>query len=225
MAKKYDPILCMMVDKSAKAQDEILFYQLRFSSGRTEGAKLDESEIRSYAEALLEKYGEKQVAVSRQGKIVATYLNAKAKDESEKYAVIMKNSSGKEQYTQGWDLGSIRNWIKDNEKRGYRVTWKNFDSKTIDKAIKTCDAVDIDRISNYLWIWAEGREVASLLFNEGLDKYPGPHDKEHKDEAYSFAKKYAQKELDAVYSKLKSSVEKKLKEGYTNVKNTINSAK
>ena len=126
MAKRYDPIMCMMVDEPTKAQDElkikkedglwcvykdgkvvgqsnseagairiynrfesttkaqdgILFYQLRFSSGRTEGAKLDESEIRSYAEALLEKYGEKQVAVSRQGKIVATYLNRKAYDSA-----------------------------------------------------------------------------------------------------------------------------------------------
>ena len=179
MAKRYDPILCMMVDEPTKAQDGILFYQLRFSSGRTEGAKLDESEIRSYAEALLEKYGEKQVAVSRQGKIVATYLNRKAYDSA----------------------------------------------FALDEAIKTCDAVDVDRISNYLWLWVEGREVASMLFNEGLDKYSGPHDKEHKDEAYDFAKKYAQKELDALYSKLKSSVEKKLKEGYTNTKNAINGAK
>ena len=98
-------------------------------------------------------------------------------------------------------------------------------ASALDKAIKTCDAVDVDRISNYLWIWVEGREVTSMLFNEGLDKYPGPHDKEHKDEAYDFAKKYAQKELDALYSKLKSSVEKKLKEGYTNIKNAISSAK
>lgn len=98
------------------------------------------------------------IGLASDGKIIAgldvreMYVkdSAKAKDESEKYAVIMKNSSGKEQYTQGWDLGSIRNWIKDNEKRGYRVTWKNFDSKTIDKAkdynaldeaIKTCDGM------------------------------------------------------------------------------------
>lgn len=98
-------------------------------------------------------------------------------------------------------------------------------SKSLDKAIRMCDAVDVDRISNYLWLWVEGREVVSMLFNEGLDKYSGPHDKEHKDEAYDFAKKYAQKELDALYSKLKSSVEKKLKEGYTNIKNAISSAK
>ena len=223
MAKRYDPILCMLVDEPTKAQDELkikkedglwcvykdgkvvgqsnseagalrlyrmfeshnnakdelLFYQLQFGSGKTEGAKLDESEIRSYAEALLERYGEKRVTVSRQGKIIATYFNRKAHDSV----------------------------------------------SALDKAIKTCDAVDVDRISNYLWLWVEGREVTSALFNEGLDKYPGPHDKEHKDEAYEFAKKYAQKELDALYSKLKSSVEKKLKEGYTNIKNAISSAK
>ena len=67
MAKRYDPIMCMMVDEPAKAQDEILFYQLRFSSGRTEGAKLDESEIRSYAEAFveqLEKQGIKAITTA-----------------------------------------------------------------------------------------------------------------------------------------------------------------
>lgn len=94
MAKRYDPILCMMVDEPAKAQDGILFYQLRFSSGRTEGAKLDESEIRSYAEALLEKYGEKQVAVSRQGKIVATYLNRKAYDSVSALDKAIKTADG-----------------------------------------------------------------------------------------------------------------------------------
>ena len=153
MAKRYDPILCMMVDEPTKAQDampsdlkkagyevgtvekygstyytlvyngkvistspteanivekakkhyanrhakahdELLFYQLRFSSGRTEGAKLDESEIRSYAEALLEKYGEKQVAVSRQGKIVATYLNRKAYDSASALDEAIKTADG-----------------------------------------------------------------------------------------------------------------------------------
>ena len=136
MAKRYDPIMCMMVDEptkaqdelkikkedglwcvykdgkvvgqsnseagairlyhmfESKAQDEILFYQLRFSSGRTEGAKLDESEIRSYAEALLEKYGEKQVAVSRQGKIVATYFNRKAHDSASTIDKAVKTCDG-----------------------------------------------------------------------------------------------------------------------------------
>ena len=138
MAKRYDPIMCMMVDEPTKAQDELkikkvdglwcvykdgkvvgqsnseagalrlyrmfesnnnakdelLFYQLRFSSGRTEGAKLDESEIRSYAEALLEKYGEKQVAVSRQGKIVATYFNRKAHDSVSALDEAIKTCDG-----------------------------------------------------------------------------------------------------------------------------------
>ena len=94
MAKRYDPIMCMMVDEPTKAQDGILFYQLRFSSGRTEGAKLDESEIRSYAEALLEKYGEKQVAVSRQGRIVATYFNRKAHDSASTLDKAIKAADG-----------------------------------------------------------------------------------------------------------------------------------
>ena len=173
---KYDPIMCMMVDDSVKTGDA-MFVQLKFGSGRTEGAKLEENEYREYAEALLKKYGEKRVTLSKQGKVIVTYTNP------------------------------------------------NDSASALDKAIKTCDAVDVDRISNYLWLWVEGREVVSMLFNEGLDKYSGPHDKEHKDEAYDFAKKYAQKELDVLYSKLKSSVEKKLKEGYTNIKNAISSAK
>lgn len=134
MAKVYDPIMCMLVDEPTKAQDaeKLHYYQ--------------------------HSYTKKWYVVSPDGKVfkefnteaeAKNYVNGKAKDESEKYAVTMKNSSGKEQHTQGWDLGSIRNWIKDNEKRGYRVIWKNFDSKTIDKAkyynaldeaIKACDA-------------------------------------------------------------------------------------
>ena len=71
-----------------------MFVQLRFSSGRTEGAKLEENEYREYAEALLKKYGEKMVTLSKNGKAIATYMNRS----------------------------------------------KLFnDSKTIDKAIKTCD--------------------------------------------------------------------------------------
>ena len=125
--------------------------------------------------------------------------------------IVYKNSRGVHFATVDWFMSNAK---------------KVYDSASaLDKAIKTCDAVDVDRISNYLWLWVEGREVVSMLFNEGLDKYSGPHDKEHKDEAYDFAKKYAQKELDALYSKLKSSVEKKLKEGYTNIKNAISSAK
>ena len=125
--------------------------------------------------------------------------------------IVYKNSRGVHFATVDWFMSNAK---------------KVYDSASaLDEAIKTCDAVDVDRISNYLWLWVEGREVTSALFNEGLDKYSGPHDKEHKDEAYDFAKKYAQKELDALYSKLKSSVEKKLKEGYTNTKNYISGAR
>lgn len=71
---RYDPIMCMMVDDSVKTKDA-MFVQLRFSSGRTEGAKLEENEYREYAEALLKKYGEKMVTLSKNGKAIATYMN------------------------------------------------------------------------------------------------------------------------------------------------------
>ena len=74
MAKKYDPIMCMMVDDSVKTEDA-MFVQLKFGSGRTEGAKLEENEYREYAEALLKKYGEKRVTLSKQGKVIVTYTN------------------------------------------------------------------------------------------------------------------------------------------------------
>ena len=133
MAKRYDPILCMLVDEPAKAQDEILFYQLRFSSGRTEGAKLDESEIRSYAEALLEKYGEKQVAVSRQGKIVATYLNAKARDAAS--GDVMKQIVGSakawaKQYNQLFEKATTAEEVKklkSQKDNDYRRAMDNLD--------------------------------------------------------------------------------------------------
>lgn len=71
---KYDPIMCMMVDDSVKTKD-LTFVQLKFGSGRTEGAKLEENEYREYAEALLKKYGEKRVTLSKQGKVIVTYTN------------------------------------------------------------------------------------------------------------------------------------------------------
>ena len=71
---KYDPIMCMMVDDSVKTEDA-MFVQLKFGSGRTEGAKLEENEYREYAEALLKKYGEKRVTFSKQGKVIVTYTN------------------------------------------------------------------------------------------------------------------------------------------------------
>ena len=71
---RYDPIMCMMVDDSVKTEDA-MFVQLKFGSGRTEGAKLEENEYREYAEALLKKYGEKRVTLSKQGKVIVTYTN------------------------------------------------------------------------------------------------------------------------------------------------------
>lgn len=170
MAKRYDPILCMLVDEPTKAQDaeKLHYYQ--------------------------HSYTKKWYVVSPDGKVfkefnteaeAKNYVNGKAQDakttdESEKYAVIMKNSSGKEQHAQGWDLGSIRNWIKDNEKRGYRVTWKNFDSKTIDKAIKNADGATGDKLyadvkaiynlfSNILLTYTNEQSVQKLA-NEGTKK-------------------------------------------------------
>lgn len=142
---RYDPILCMMVDDSVKTKDGV-------------------GDIISYKGYKLEMVTPKDVVIYKNGKRIdlsfkypKTFKEAKERidkgefdsdvktaDESEKYAVIMKNSSGKEQYTQGWDLGSIRNWIKENERRGYRVTWKNFDNKTVDEAIRLCDSREED---------------------------------------------------------------------------------
>ena len=179
MAKRYDPIMCMLVDEPTKAQD----------------AMPSDLKKAGYEVGTVEKYGSTYYTLVYNGKVISTSpTEANIVEKAKKHYA---NRHGKAQ-----DSASV-----------------------IDEAVKTCDAVDVDRISNYLWLWVEGREVASMLFNEGLDKYSGPHDKEHKDEAYDFAKKYAQKELDALYSKLKSSVEKKLKEGYTNTKNSISGAR
>ena len=211
MAKRYDPILCMLVDEPAKAQDampsdlkkagyevgtvekygstyytliyngkvistspteanivekakkhyanrhgkaqdEILFYQLRFSSGRTEGAKLDESEIRSYAEALLEKYGEKQVAVSRQGKIVATYLNRKSYDSSSALDNAIKVCDAVEVETSKWSFSSGKSkpsgfgnwWFKiGTEEKNFSGNWSSAKAE----AIKYAKEKGINRIS------------------------------------------------------------------------------
>ena len=113
----------------------------------------------------------------------------------------------------------------------YTIKTKDSDFRTtMDEAIKMCDAkahdsVDIEHIADYLWTWVSGRDVARELFDEGLDKYSGPHDPEHKKEAYEFARKYAVSELNKVYSKLKSVVEKRLKEGFETNKRLIDSYK
>lgn len=78
MAKQYNPWTGFLEDTTTKTHDAMMFVQLRFGSGKIEGAKLDESEFREYAEALLKKYGEKIVTLSKNGKAIATYT---ARDE------------------------------------------------------------------------------------------------------------------------------------------------
>lgn len=111
---KYDPIMCMMVDDSVKTEDA-MFVQLKFGSGRTEGAKLEENEYREYAEALLKKYGEKRVTLSKQGKVIVTYTNPN-------------------------------------------------DSKTIDHAIRSCDA-NPEKVAELFKSYYNGRVTAEKLKN------------------------------------------------------------
>lgn len=102
----------------------------------------------------------------------------------------------------------------------------NDSASALDEAIRTTDRMfNADQFADYLWRFADGREIASMLLNEGLDKYSGPHDKEHKEEAYAFAKQYAMKELENFTKQVRSAVEKRLKDGYSNAKNSIISAK
>ena len=238
MAKRYDPILCMLVDEPTKAQD----------------AMPSDLKKAGYEVGTVEKYGSTYYTLVYNGKVISTspteanivekakkhYANRHGKAQDAGFVLRHKNGQYMSSAGRTNEKAKAKVFSSKREAEAYKgdyvvsstdPDYHNWSvvavdsASTLDKAIKTCDAVDVDRISNYLWLWVEGREVAGVLFNEGLDKYSGPHDKEHKDEAYDFAKKYAQKELDALYSKLKSSVEKKLKEGYTNVKNTINSAK
>ena len=285
MAKRYDPIMCMMVDEPTKAHDELSLAQKKQVVTELKGYLKksynfsDESEYERAYEDLRHMFttgSRKSISGLFENTVKKTGAHdAKAKDKLVKvpdsklkdfeanirsagFKVVSKSDRGMSTHYQvevssgkTFTEADLREWankidaVCDKMDSVAPTTWNiglTADGKitagldvremyvkdsasALDEAIKTCDAVDVDRISNYLWLWVEGREVASLLFNEGLDKYSGPHDKEHKDEAYDFAKKYAQKELDALYSKLKSSVEKKLKEGYTNTKNYISGAR
>lgn len=69
--KVYDPILCMMVEKQdvkkVKDFDGEMFVGLTFASGRTEGYK-------GWARALLKKYGEKWVKITKGGRVIKTWL-------------------------------------------------------------------------------------------------------------------------------------------------------
>lgn len=221
MAKRYDPIMCMLVDEPTKAQDAKVKDKL---------VKVPDNKLKDF-EANLRSAGFKVVSKSDRGKSThyqvevnssKQFTEADLREWANKIDAICNKMDSVAPTT--WNIGLTADG-KITAGLDVREMYVKDSASALDNAIKTCDAVDVDRISNYLWLWVEGREVASLLFNEGLDKYSGPHDKEHKDEAYDFAKKYAQKELDALYSKLKSSVEKKLKEGYANTKNSISGAR
>lgn len=76
--KVYDPILCMMVEKpdvkKVKDFDGEMFVGLTFASGRTEGYKGTEEEIDKWARALLKKYGEKWVKITKGGRVIKTWL-------------------------------------------------------------------------------------------------------------------------------------------------------
>lgn len=61
------------MDKAIKACDEE-FYQLRFGSGKVEGIKGDIDWVKKYAKSLMEKYGEKSVFISQEGKSIASYV-------------------------------------------------------------------------------------------------------------------------------------------------------
>ena len=127
---KYDPIMCMMVDDSVKTEDA-MFVQLKFGSGRTEGAKLEENEYREYAEALLKKYGEKRVTLSKQGKVIVTYTNPN-------------------------------------------------DSKTIDKAIRSCDeqirlVKTISKKNGYAIHIVEGGYGERIVLTFPNESYANPH--------------------------------------------------
>ena len=209
MAKRYDPIMCMMVDEPTKAQDELLFYQLQFGSGKTEGAKLDESEMRSYAEALLERYGEKRVTVSRQGKIVATYFNRKARDvapatQSYINTIVNESKANAEKFVRQAEQDDEvpENELKYvykayNEKFGYKF---HDSASTLDKAIATTDGMFASAFGEY----SKGakfkkekflKELAGISDAEELAKRIQTLDNELKnnlerlDEAYNVASK------------------------------------
>ena len=172
MAKRYDPIMCMLVDEPTKAQDADPIAALSNFKKTAE-----------YGDSIKIDIGKGKTAIVQKeaNGWYATIGNEKVKGTFNVIAGYLKSASAKDS------------------------------ASALDKAIKTCDAVDVDRISNYLWLWVEGSEVASMLFNAGLDKYSGPHDKEHKEDAYDFAKKYPQQELDAILLNISHSFNRDLR--------------
>lgn len=87
------------------------------------------------------------------------------------------------------------------------------------KVQKVSDAnirVDIDKLSDYLWLWTDTRSLGnpfSELLNELMDEAWESGIRDRK-EAHEYAKKNYKKYLDKIYSDLKKSVDKKLRDGY-----------
>ena len=84
--------------------------------------------------------------------------------------------------------------------------------KTMDKAIRTVDRFDTDKISNYLWMWSDSDDIGQEIIHEAVMK--------NRDNP-SAAKKESMDKLNSVYSSLKSDVDKKLRIGYNKIKSKI----
>lgn len=141
MAKKYDPILCMMVDEPAKAQDESYI-------------------VRGKKYKVVKRDGDNVTVIGPDGKVTKMHIDflmsegkkvsdsASALDEAIKTA---DESTYKVEYS---DIpGSKKNYayVKANSEneaankvKGVVYSVKIVDSKTIDEAIKVCDAASGD---------------------------------------------------------------------------------
>lgn len=88
--------------------------------------------------------------------------------------------------------------------------------KKIQKVSDANIRVNVDELSDYLWIWTDIRAIGNPIAeirNELMDEAweSGIRDKK---EAYKYIKKNYKKYLDKIYSDLKKSVDKKLRDGY-----------
>lgn len=142
MAKRYDPIMCMMVDEPKKAQD----------------AMPSDLKKAGYEVGTVEKYGSTYYTLVYNGKVISTspteanivekakkhYANrhGKAQDESyivrgRKYKVVKRD--GDNVTVIGSDGKVTKMHIDFLMSEGKKA---NDSASTLDKAIKTCDAVD-----------------------------------------------------------------------------------
>ena len=139
MAKRYDPIMCMMVDEPTKAQD----------------AMPSDLKKAGYEVGTVEKYGSTYYTLVYNGKVISTspteanivekakkhYANRHGKAQDAEFQMygpefhhpIIKASSKEEAIKKAKE---IYGW------GGKVEAVKVSDEKYLDKAIKTCDAVD-----------------------------------------------------------------------------------